>query len=179
MPKIPLMILGIVAVLLLALVAIMAITSAQPNPTQMGNKLLRQVTSTVEITTLAEKNLKSGELVSLNSTLKSQLTGASASLTASLTTAGIKLEKASTGSKAAALEGGQEVVDKLEEARLLSTYDRAYARELSYRLSLILAQLTTVHNNTNSAQLKKQLSTTYDNLKPLKDQLDSIGSKLE
>lgn len=166
---------GGILIALLFTAVFMALTSARPNITAQSIQLVNTIASTIEITKSASKNLKSGQLVSLNSTLQSQLMTAASSLPTSLAAIGVTI-KPVEGTKALPLEGGQAIADTLEEARLLSTYDRVYVRELTYRVSQIMTQLNAIHARTDSQSVKKDLEATYSGLKLLHEQLTEFGA---
>lgn len=166
---------GVLVAMLLAVV-FMTLANARPNISQLSQTLVNQTASTAEIAKLASKQLKSSELLSLNGTLQSQMTSATSTIPAALTQARVTVKVPDTGNKTLALADGQKVADNLEEARLLSTYDRVYVREMTYRVSQIMTQLDSIYNRTNSESLKTQLKATYDSLVPIRQQLEEFGT---
>ena len=79
-------------------------------------------------------------------------------------------------SKITASENGEKLKTTLEDARLNATFDRTYAREMSYQLETVAALMKDIYTNTNSKSLKTFLEATDNNLQPIKQQLAEFNA---
>ncbi len=117
----------------------------------------------------AKKNIKSSTLRVTNANLMIFLTDANRDIVAPFTTAGITKDKIDPTIKAK--YSGEKLKQTLEDARLNATFDRTYAREMSYELTTLQALMKEVYTATGSKSMKDFLVTTEDNLSTIRDQL--------
>jgi hypothetical protein len=150
----------VVVVALLALV-INLVTANQRQPLE---QLSARLSATETIVTDAQKNLKSSELRSLNSSLKLFLTNTNRDITDPLRSAGVDIKKISKDT--IAKESGDDISARLEDARLNAVYDRTYAREMAYQLETIITLMKQIYRSTGNQSLKSFLNTAYGNLEP-------------
>lgn len=170
---------GLVAIALIAVVVVSilalvlnAVNAQQRGPAQqMGARLV----STAKISTDAQKNLKSSELRSLNSSLRLVLTNANRDSAEPLSRIDVNVTKIDGGVQAAETARTTAITNRLEDARLNAIYDRTYAREMSYEVATLMTLLQQVYKQTNSESLKKFLDTTYKNLEPTQKALPAYN----
>lgn len=159
------LILAIVGVL----VAVVAVLSLVLNIVGNSNRqpleqLAARLATTETIVNDAQKNLKSSELRSLNSNLKIFLTNTNRDIAEPLLSSGVKIDK--MDKSIVAKESGDEIVERLEDARLNAVFDRTYAREMAYQLETIIALMKQIYSSTGNSSLKAFLNETYSNLEP-------------
>ena len=161
---------GLVAIALIAVVvvSILALVLSAVNAQQRGpaQQMGARLVSTAKISTDAQKNLKSSELRSLNSSLRLVLTNANRDSAEPLSRIDVNVTKIDGGVQAAETARTTAITNRLEDARLNAIYDRTYAREMSYEVATLMTLLQQVYKQTNSESLKKFLDTTYKNLEP-------------
>lgn len=164
-------ILGIATIVTILLVVVSSFAGNSKNDMQ---QLAARLATTEKLATDAQKNLKSSELRSLNGSLKILLTNTNRDIAEPLKLNGItvaKLDKAIV-----AKENGAKVIATLEDARLNATYDRTYAREMSYQLETIVLQMKELYASTSSQSLKTFLDTSYKNIQPLQKQFSELNA---
>lgn len=155
-------------------VGILALTSGGNGPTQKMQTLAARITTLQEVSSNAQRNIKNGQLRTTNSTLAIFLTNANRDIVDPLAKNGVDLEKIDSKIKAA--EKGEKLSATLEDARLNATFDRIYAREMSFQLDTVAALMKDIYANTNSKSLKEFLENTDANLAPIKTQLADFNA---
>jgi hypothetical protein len=161
-PKLFALIGSVLVVIVLTLVIIVNVAAAaQRQPLQ---HLAARLDSTEKIAGDAQKKLKTSELRSLNSNLKIYLTNTQRDISAPLLAAGVNTDKLSDS--VVKQESSTAIEGRLEDARLNATYDRTYAREMSYQLNTLLSLMNQIYKSTGSKSLKEFLETSYKNLEP-------------
>ncbi len=133
--------------------------------TTVGVKLA----SLEEVSTLAQPTLKSSELRTVNSSLTLVLTNSNRDIEPSLTAAKIKVKDAKSTRIIALNTETEELNKRLEDARLNGVFDSTYAREMSFYIKTVRAEISTLYNSTKSASLKTALEKTDKNLAPILD----------
>lgn len=164
-------ILGVATIVTILLVII---TSIGGTPKGSLQQLAARLATTETIATEAQSNLKSSELRSLNGSLKILLTNTNRDIAAPLKLSGINVSKLDKA--VAAKENGDALKKTLEDARLNATYDRTYAREMSYQLETIVLQMQQLYSKTSSESLKTFLSTSYKNIEPIQKQFSEFNA---
>lgn len=87
-----------------------------------------------------------------------------------------KVGKANTGKKnktAAATEERENIAklqDTLEEARLNASYDRVFAREMSYQMDTLQGFLKSEYSRTSNSEKQAELESIYEKFKSVNDQ---------
>jgi hypothetical protein len=161
--------------LLVALIiGIMTLASSSNGPTQTMQTLAARMLTLQTISDTAQKNIKSTKLRNTNSSLAIFLTSANHAIVAPLKTSGVDIKK--IDKKITTTEKNTALVAKLEDARLNATFDRTYAREMSYQLSTVEALMKTIYNKTKSKSMKDFLSQTNGNIAPIITQLDDFNT---
>lgn len=164
-------ILGVATIVTILLVIVTSFTGGSKSDMQ---QLAARLATTEKLATDAQKNLKSSELRSLNGSLKILLTNTNRDIAEPLKNNGItvtKLDKAIL-----AKEDGAQMIAALEDARLNATYDRTYAREMSYQLETIVLQMKELYASTSSSSLKTFLDTSYKNIQPVQKQFSELNA---
>jgi hypothetical protein len=135
------------------------------SPTQKMQTLAARMTTLQTIASTAQKNLKSSDLRSTNSSLTIFLTNANRDIVTPYKTNNVDVAK--IDKKITAAESGDALKQKLEDARLNAVFDRTYAREMSYQLDTVVALMKDIYANTSSKSLKEFLDSTNKNLQPI------------
>ncbi|MDN5275260.1 MAG: hypothetical protein JWP06_1161 [Candidatus Saccharibacteria bacterium] len=161
--------------LLAIIVGIFALTSNSNGPTQKMQTLAARLTTLKTISDKAQKNIKSGDLRSSNSSLSVFLTGANHDIVTPFANNGVDIKK--IDKTILAKEAGTDLTNKLEDARLNAVYDRTYASEMGYQLQTVAALMKDIYTNTKSKSLKDFLVTTDNNLTPIKNQFKDFTQK--
>jgi len=159
--------LGVAAILIIAVVILSVSLSSGGNSLE---RLSARLIATEEIVTKSQENLKDSELRSLNSSLEIYLTNANLDYEPLLKQAGIGNINKSTLEK----ESNKSVLDSLEEARLNATFDRNYAREISYNLEVTITLMYQIYESSTSSSIKEFLTTNLANLVPTQESFSSF-----
>jgi predicted outer membrane protein len=160
--------------LLVVLTIIFGIIVSSKTSVEPEKQLAARLQSTEKIVGDAQTKLKSSQLRTLNSNLKIYLTNTNRDIAAPLLKSGVdvtKLDKTIVAS-----EAGTDITARLEDARLNAVYDRTYAREISYRLSTLVALMRQINTSTKSQSLKTFLDNAYKNLAPTQKQFDQFNA---
>jgi hypothetical protein len=160
--------------LLVVLTIIFGIIVSSKTSVEPEKQLAARLQSTEKIVGDAQTKLKSSQLRTLNSNLKIYLTNPNRDIAAPLLKSGVdvtKLDKTIVAS-----EAGTDITARLEDARLNAVYDRTYAREISYRLSTLVALMRQINTSTKSQSLKTFLDNAYKNLAPTQKQFDQFNA---
>jgi hypothetical protein len=128
---------------------------------QLAARLLATESTTNDATT----KLKSTQLRTINSNLKSFLTNTIRDITPIIADENINIDK--LDKKILSSESNTDMLAVLEDARLNVTYDRTYAREMAYQLDNIIILMNQINKNTTNNTLKTFLSDRTINLEPI------------
>lgn len=169
----------IISIVLIIIVSILAAigSSAGSSKKTPWQQLSARLTTTQTIATESTTKLKNSQLRSLNSDLKLYLTNTQRDLAAPLAFNEINIEK--LPKELVAEEAGTEMIERLEDGRLNAKFDSTYAREMSYHLSTILALYQELNTSSKNAEVKKFLSSAYDNLYPTQQSLSNFSASSE
>jgi hypothetical protein len=157
------------------IVGIFALSSGSNGPTQKMQTLSARLTTLQTISDKAQKNIKSGDLRSTNSSLTIFLTNANRDIVTPFGKNGVDIKK--IDKKIISKEAGTAVTKKLEDARLNAVYDRIYASEMGYQLETVAALMKDIYTNSKSKSLKEFLVATDDNLLPIKKQFQEYSAE--
>lgn len=160
----------VIAVIVVAIVVNVLVQNSRGPLEHMAARL----ESTATIAAAAQKNLKSNQLRSLNSSLNLYLTDINGDIATPLKSAGVDVEK--LDKKIVSAESGSDITATLEEARFNGYFDRTYAREMSYRLQTLITLMQQVYASTGNSELKSFVKTVYDNLEPTQKSFDEFNS---
>ena len=156
------------------IVGILALTSGSGGPTQKMQTLAARMITLQTISSDAQKNIKSNQLRTTNSTLSLFLTNANRDIAEPLSKNGVDVKKIDKSIQTK--EKGEKLTAKLEDARLNATFDRIYASEMTYQLETTAALMKEIYTSTGSKSLKEFLEKTDDNLQPIKKQLADFNA---
>lgn len=158
----------------IALVIILVSVSSAINDSrrQPWQELSAKLGTIEKVTASAKPSLKNGQLRSLNSELTLFVTNTKRDIATPLTTVGVDAK--SLPESVTKKEATDSVIAELEEARLKAQYDSTYLREMTAQLATTLALLRELYSNTDNETLKAFLKTSYDNLQPIYESLDSL-----
>jgi hypothetical protein len=165
--------LGIIAIIILVLFIFISsvISSSGSKPTE---QLAARLTATETVVSDASSKIQSSQLISFNSNLDIYLINTIRDITPLLAKENIKIDKLSKSVTTA--ESNVALLSKLEDARLNATYDRTYAREISYKLDTILTLMQQIYSSTSNSSLKSFLENSYKNLTPTQKQFSDFNA---
>jgi len=161
----PILIAAIVGIILLILV--ITISSLSSGGIKPSERLAARLNATSEITDSATSNIKSSQLRALNSDLKLYLSNTIRDIESVLKNSNIDINKLSK--KVTEEESVNDVLSRLEDARLNAIYDRTYAREMSYQLETILNLMKQINSSSSNTNTKAFLDTSIENLSPIQE----------
>jgi hypothetical protein len=164
---------GVVAVIFIAIFLL----SSAGGSTQKLQTLTARMQTLQKISEGAEKNIKSGSLRSINSTLSIFLTNANKDIEKPLANNGIKVK--GLDKNIVKKEDGAKVTAALEDARLNATYDRTYAREMGFQLDTLASLMKEIYTTTSSKSLKDFLISTDTDLTSIRKQLADFNAASE
>lgn len=162
-PRLVAMIGGVLIVIVLILALVLNIAGGGQKAS--AQTLAARLAGTQSIAEDGQKSLKSSRLQNLNSSLRLSLTNTNRDIATPLAAIGVDTAKLSEA--ITAKEAGTEISARLNEARLMGTYDRDYSREMAFQLATTLNLMKELYNSTSSASLKEFLNTSYKNLEPI------------
>jgi molecular chaperone DnaK (HSP70) len=121
----------------------------------------------------SSKTIVSSSLRATNTNLSLALASANRDSKKALVTLGAdskKLDPKKLDPKITEQEKTEELDKKLTNARMNATFDRTYAREMTYQLDTLLVLIDKTESKTKDTSVKEFLQTTRRNLKPLQKQ---------
>jgi len=172
-----LMIIGIGIFLAAVVGVLMLLNSGGASSSEKLQTLSARMQTLQKISNTSEKSIKSGKLRTTNSTLTLFLTNANHDIEDPLLKN--KVTPKALDKKIVGKENGAEMIKTLEDARLNATFDRIYAREMSFQLDTLASLMKEIYTTTKSKSLKEFLVTTDGNMKPIRTQLAEFNSVTE
>lgn len=172
----PKLMIGLIGgIILIAIIAVIALSSGgAAGPVQKMQTLAARLETLQKISDKSQKSIKSGQLRGTNSNLMIFLTNTNRDLVDPLAKNGVDVKKIDKTIEAK--EKGEELTQKLEDARLNAVFDRTYTREMTYQLDTVVALMEEIYNSSNSKSLKDFLVKTDDDLQPIKKQLSEFNA---
>ncbi len=159
---------GVAAFVLVVIASIVANSIAASRRAPL-EQLAARLQYTATIVTNAQPNIKSSSLSATNSSLNLNLEQANTSLSKLLVGYSINTKQL-TGSQAKQEKTNADAISAaLEDARLNAVFDRTYATQMNYQLSISLSLMQKIYQSSGDKVLKKFLSDTYNNLKLARD----------
>lgn len=153
------------AAIVLVLILVMVVNLVTGGQKANAQTLSARLVGTQTIAEGAQANIKSSRLQNLNSSLRLTLTNTNRDIAEPM--AAIGVNTAELNEAVLLREAGTEVIARLDEARLMATFDRDYAREMTFQLATTLTLMQELYNSTSRASLKEYLETSYNNLEPI------------
>jgi lipopolysaccharide export LptBFGC system permease protein LptF len=164
---------GILLILGLVVGFLLFATNGSSSPKATMQTLTARLQATQKVADDSQKTIKSSELRGINSTLKVILTNANRDIVSPLTANGIEIKK--LDKTIVAKEEADPITTDLEEARLNATFDDAYAREMSFKLTTILLLMDDIAHKSDSKSMKEFILKTDKDLQPIKQQLEKFN----
>jgi hypothetical protein len=162
------------ALILTIVIALALLSSAGGSKTISTERLALRLQTLQKISQDSHNTIKDSNLRSINSNLKTSLLNANRDITEPLKAAKIDLKK--TDPKVTDEENGEAITKNLEEARLNGTFDRTYAKEISYQLETTTVLMNGLLKTTKSTSLKTFLSASLKDLTALQSQFSTYSS---
>lgn len=168
----PFLIWGMIGGVLLAAVIFLAMISSNsaPTPTQRIASSLARVQSLKKVTQDNTQNIKDSKLRASNSNLSSILSGMENEFTSQLSPKEAKEKNEAIESEFSP------VSEKLEDARLNERFDTVYAREVSYQIKQIRAELLLVYDDIKSKKFQQTLVEEDKSLKDLNNDFSKFNT---
>lgn len=163
-------------VVLLAIIAIFILSNLGGGPVQKMQTLAARLQTLQKISSDSQKNLKAGQLRTINSNLTLYLTNTNRDIADPLSKNGVDSKKLDKSITAAEEAKGEALSQKLENARLNAILDRTYAREMTFQLETLAVLMKELYVSSKSTSFKDFLKTTDANLLPLKKQLSEFNA---
>jgi len=178
--KVPVMnsklVLGLIGggIILLIVLVILIISSSGGSSATSLERLSLRLETLQKVSTTAQKNIKSSNLRTINSNLRTSLINANRDIATPLAAANITTKK--IDKTIIAEENGEKLTAALEDGRLNATFDRTYAKEMSYQLDRTVALMNSLFKTTNSKSLKTFLSGSTKDFESLQKQFADYTS---
>lgn len=154
--------------------AVLFFSLASSPKTTSTERLALRLQTLQKVSQNAHSKIKDSNLRSINSNLKTSLIDANRDIDTPLKAAKIDLKKAN--SKLVAEENGTKLSATLEDARLNATFDRTYAKEMSYQLETTTLLMNSLLSTTKSSSLKTFLQSSIGDFKSLQTQFSTYSS---
>jgi hypothetical protein len=170
------LVIGLIAgFILVVIVAALALSSGgSTGPTQKMQTLSARLVTLQKTSSSAQRTIKSGNLRSINSNLTLYLTNTNRDIVEPLANNKVDVKKIDKAIETK--EKGEALTKKLEDARLNATFDRIYAREMTYQLETVAVLMKDIYDSTGSKSLKEFLIKTDADLQPIKKQLSEFNA---
>ncbi len=166
---------GLLLVLMIVIVNIAgSMGNARVEPWQ---RLSARLAATSTIADTSTPSIKNGQLKSINSELKIYLANTQRDMSAPL--ASLKVQTEKLPAKITTQENGEQILQRLEDARLNAKFDSTYAREMTYQLSTILTLLQELYGGNSSPATKAILENAYNSLAPLQKNVANYSASTE
>lgn len=137
-------------------------------------QLSAKLQSTQAAVNTSHRNVISSQLRGINTSLSLALTNANRDIAAPLAANGLAANQLDPHILAS--ESNEELLRRLDDARLNAVFDRTYAREMSYELQTLIVLLGQVEGKTNDKPLQELLSTTRQNIEPIQKQFADFSA---
>lgn len=165
---------GGVAALLLALVLLAVLTNKpKKSNTLTASSLYTSMVDTADVTKSANKIIKSSELRGINSSLGVLLTGSIKEMETPLTKTGSDPKQLNTAAKKPPYKD-EKLRAKLEDARLLGTYDRVYANEMELRVNTMIIAMQSIKKRTASKSMAEFIDKSIPEYERTKKSIEAF-----
>lgn len=161
---------GGVAALLLAGALLVLSPKPQAATTLNQSTLYVSMVDTADVTKDSSKKIKDSKLRALNSSLTALLNGSVKQMEDPLEKSGATPSQLSSSAKKPPYKD-EKLRAKLEDARLLGTYDRVYVREIDLKVDTMLITMERVKKNNSRESMQKFVDS---NIPKYKDFLQSL-----
>lgn len=169
---------GVGVFLALSLAVLLLIFANQKGPSgpPAEQTLYTTIFNSAEISSEASKHIKNSQLSSLNSAYHGQLVNDLTAMSEPLAKRGIDAKELGKAAKKAA--EFEEVLQKLEDARLNAVYDKTYAAELDYQLQSIIMLMEKVEKLSSNKDMVEFVKKGSDNYTTIQDGLKDYNQNL-
>lgn len=166
---------GIGALLLIVIVGFFVIiNSGGKSQSQKMTEFVYRVQALEKLTDTSRSTIQSSQLQALNASLNTILTGIDQQSGDSLAIYGIS--KLPTVPKTAPVTVEySDLATKLQDAKLNVIFDRTYAREITYQLSIMQSEMKAIYDHSNSKTIKSYLVKSSDNITPLQKEFANFN----
>lgn len=166
---------GIGALLLIVIVGFFVIiNSGGKTQSQKMTEFVYRVQALEKLTDTSRSTIQSSQLQALNASLNTILTGIDQQSGDSLAIYGIS--KLPTVPKTAPVTVEySDLATKLQDAKLNVIFDRTYAREITYQLSIMQSEMKAIYDHSNSKTIKSYLVKSSDNITPLQKEFANFN----
>jgi len=167
-------IIGGALVLIIMLVVGMLLSGGSSSKAISTQRLALRLQTLQKVADDSHANIKSSKLRSIDSNLTTYLVNANRDIATPLKAANIDIKK--LDKKLVTEENGEKLTATLEDARLNGTFDRTYAREMSYQLETTATMMSSLYKTTKSKSLKSFLEPSYKDIKALQKQFSDFSA---
>ena len=167
-------VIGGALLIVIMLVVGMVLSSGGSSKAISTQRLALRLQTLQKVADDSHKNIKSSTLRSIDSNLTAYLVNANRDIETPLKAANIDIKK--LDKKLVAEEDGKKLTAALEDARLNATFDRTYAREMSYQLETTATMMSSLYKTTKSKSLKSFLEPSYKDIKSLQKQFSDFSA---
>lgn len=152
----------------LLLAAMLMIFSQKPQAVSQLNEsnFYSHLIRTQEITKDGKKNIKNSQLRAHNGTLQTLLVGSASEMATPLQKSGMDPKKLESEAKKPSDED-KKLLSGLNDARLNAVYDRAYVREMTHRLNIMLLMLDRIEKINTRESMQNYVKATRPKLKDI------------
>lgn len=164
---------GAGAALLLTAALLLLAPKPRTANTLTASNLYMSMIDTADITKTAGRNIKNSKLRAVNSSVGALLTGSIKQLETPLEKTGVDYKKLSGEAKKPPYKD-EKLRAKLEDARLLGTYDRAYASEMQLRVNTMIITMESIQRQTNSESMRTYIKTALPEYKETKQSIEDV-----
>lgn len=165
----------IIAGVVAALIVAAALLFMQPKAAA-DNKPVRLYTTLIDTeksTSKSGKLLKSSQLVSINSSMRTNIINAARDMEEPLTATGQKPASLKSAANKAPYHD-EKFAAALEDARLNAVYDRVYANEINTKLKYIIAYMEAIKKSTSSKKMKTFIDKNLPSMKTVQKAVDEF-----
>ena len=162
---------GIVAFLAIVIISMSFLMKARSGgPTEDLQRLSIKLAKLQAVSDNAQSNIKNGAIRTTNSNLSIFLADTNRSVAEQVKKAGIETDK--IDEKLAASESNAKIDEALEDARLNTTYDSVYVREISLKLTETTILMSRIYEQSKDDELRQLLSSTDISLQSIRKQFN-------
>ena len=137
------------SVIVIAIVVFMMVLSSGTGNNDRITTIAAQLNALKTVSKDATENIQGSDLRTLNSNFSLTMTNVTRDMTDTVTTLGGSTDE--NNSKVVVVTNDTKAMtDRLEDARLNSTYDRTYAREMAYYLKKLHTEMSELYTSTQS-----------------------------
>lgn len=173
--KVFFLVLGGGAALLLAAALLLFAPQPRASNTLSASNLYVSMIDTADITKTAGRNIKDSKLRAINSSLGALLTGSTKQFEEPLAKTGVDYKKLSAEAKKPPFKD-EKIRAKLEDARLLGTYDRAYTSEIQLRVNTMIITMESIQRQTQSSSMRSYVEASLPEYKQTKQAIEDLQS---